>query len=444
MAAEFPSTLPSGIEIKSTLRDTAVNPEEFWNGRDANQVRDEVIAIARNLGPFGKFEPTFLDDEIFVASGTSFLGTTKLEFDGGQKTLAGSAFVWVDENGDIQSGPSFPSDPHVPVCEAIFSGVVIGEVVDERVMVDSSGGFTASGTGYTPTTPGDWDPVPTTVGEGLDILASGLENICADADGEDICYDPGDPGDWSPTPSGVGEALDQLGDRMDVLESASGIVAHADTHVKGGADVIDGDKIDVTYDPDLYTPTPSGSTWDDEDCLAGHLDGINEQLKADHEIGGHFHYAQGSADPSSPTPTEGDRYWNEVLHQEMRYDASRGKFLSVESVTIQFGRNGFVAPGSFYKGVDGLAMASGTGFPAFHSGTVVGIGYTRDDTDSATFQVLADGVSIAELLASGVLNEVDVSLDGDFDPGEVLSVKNKSGGSTTKDVQGWVKLRWRG
>ena len=48
-------------------------------------------------------------------------------------------------------------------------------------------------------------------------------------------------------------------------------------HIKGGSDELDGDKMDIDYNPSSYSPS-TGATHEDVDHLASHLKGIDEQL----------------------------------------------------------------------------------------------------------------------------------------------------------------------
>lgn len=53
---------------------------------------------------------------------------------------------------------------------------------------------------------------------------------------------------------------------------------HASNHVTGGSDEIDGDKVDIDWDPSNYTPTTSPSEADSVDNLTAHLAGIDAKL----------------------------------------------------------------------------------------------------------------------------------------------------------------------
>lgn len=76
-------------------------------------------------------------------------------------------------------------------------------------------------------------------------------------------------------------------------ESASGVVvqgndsrlsdartpsAHASTHITGAADEVDGDKIDIDWNPSNYTPATTPAEVDNVDNLVAHLYGIDQAL----------------------------------------------------------------------------------------------------------------------------------------------------------------------
>jgi hypothetical protein len=152
-------------------------------------------------------------------------------------------------------------------------------------------------------------------------------------------------------------------------------------------------------------------------------------------------YPPSATDPVGPA-SEGEHYFNTALDTMMQYDAGRSKWLSMESAIIQFGRNGNVPAGSYYRAINGATMSATIGYTAYFNGTIVSLGYTRSDTDAATFDVVEGGVSRATL-ASAAVSGVDNTLDGDFSAGGVLSVLNQAGGNTTSNVQGWVRVKWR-
>ena len=187
--------------------------------------------------------------------------------------------------------------------------------------------------------------------------------------------------------------------------------------------------------------TVNGITSNSNIILTGALDATGDIDNAG-TYNGIQHYTSSATDPTTPTPSDGDRYYNTALDMEMRYDNTRSKWLSVESSVMEFGRDGNTGGGSYYRGPGNRAYASDKGRTAEFDGTVVSVSYTRNDTDSATFEVTADGTGIATLASSAGTGK-DVTLNGDFTADQILGVKNQTGSNTTRHVLGWVRIRWR-
>ena len=176
-----------------------------------------------------------------------------------------------------------------------------------------------------------------------------------------------------------------------------------------------------------------GSVYDSKKITAGNFD----------MVAGQRNYGAQGSDPSSPTPVNGDIYYNTVLSQMMCYDGSRSKWLSIETSTIYFGRNGGTLAGVYYRGIDGMAFSSLWGFIAPYNGTVIGIGYTRSGTNAATFEVTADGVATGAELASSSSSGKSIVLNSNFSADAILGIRNKAASDTTYEVQGWVRIKWR-
>jgi hypothetical protein len=124
------------------------------------------------------------------------------------------------------------------------------------------------------------------------------------------------------------------------------------------------------------------------------------------------------------------------------YDGSRSKWLSQETSVVTFGRTGNTAAGAYYRVGDGLAFSSTIGRNAEWNGTVVSLTYVRSDTDSATFEVTADGTQIASLASTAIAGK-SLTLNANFNANAILGVRNLSGGNTTSNVAGWVRIKWR-
>jgi len=154
------------------------------------------------------------------------------------------------------------------------------------------------------------------------------------------------------------------------------------------------------------------------------------------------YYGALDADPVTLTPQDGDEYYNTVLDKKMFYDGGRTKWLSIETLSIFFGRSGITNAATYYRTVDGLAYSTTNGVYLPWNATIVGVGYTRDDTDAATFEVTADGVSAATL-ASTAIEGATTTLNDNVASGAVIGVRNQAGGNATSNVNGWIFLRWR-
>lgn len=161
------------------------------------------------------------------------------------------------------------------------------------------------------------------------------------------------------------------------------------------------------------------------------------------QINGIRHYPASAADPTTPTPSAGDIYYNTTINLEMRYDASRSKWLSTETAVFAFGRSGNTTAGNYYRGINGSTLSNIRGWTALYNGTVVSVGYTKSDTGTSTLQVTASGATVASLLAPGVTSVESNTLNGDFTQGAVLAGRNAAGGSTTNAVQAWCVVKWR-
>jgi len=148
-----------------------------------------------------------------------------------------------------------------------------------------------------------------------------------------------------------------------------------------------------------------------------------------------------AANPVGVVPGAGDYYYNSSLQMEMTYDSLRSKWLSIESTEFIFGRNGTTNIGQYYRTADGRVMTPTLGWYAVRSGTVVSLGYTRANALASTFEITADGVTIAAL-ASAATSGRSVSLNSDFTFGQVLGARNQNPGNVTTEVTGWVRVRW--
>jgi hypothetical protein len=125
---------------------------------------------------------------------------------------------------------------------------------------------------------------------------------------------------------------------------------------------------------------------------------------------------------------------------EMRYDDSRSKWLSVEAIMIDVSDQGTLNSGSYFQ-VGTLRMSATRGFVALFDGTVVGLGYTRTDTDAASFAVTEGGSTISTV-ASTATSGKDITLNDDFSQDGVLAIRN-DGANAMSDGIVWARVKWR-
>lgn len=158
-------------------------------------------------------------------------------------------------------------------------------------------------------------------------------------------------------------------------------------------------------------------------------------------------YGKSAANPAAPAPTDGDTYYNTALRLPMAYDASRSKWLSVESSEFHFGRDGNTALGQYYRAADGRVMgpvgAAFIGWYAIRSGTVISFAYTRSDNDAADFEIVNQTGAVLHTIPSSAFGGRDIAVNADFNFGDILAVRNKLTGSITSDVVGWLRVKWR-
>jgi len=175
----------------------------------------------------------------------------------------------------------------------------------------------------------------------------------------------------------------------------------------------------------------SGVIVDDSDnlTLPGTLNGVQ-------------HFASGSADPGVPTPADGDRYFNTSLKEDMRYDGSRSKWLSVGSLNVQAGRRGNTLAGSYYRAVDGMTFDGGHLGVCAPKGTLVYLGWSKGSAATATLEVLVGGVVVTTLTNPAAGSVASLTVNADFDAGN-MSFRNQTGGSTTTDVQVFAVFKRR-
>ncbi|MDB4278138.1 hypothetical protein N9917_00910 [Deltaproteobacteria bacterium] len=156
-------------------------------------------------------------------------------------------------------------------------------------------------------------------------------------------------------------------------------------------------------------------------------------------------FGKSAADPAgaSPAPADGDTYYNTSMRMNMVYDGLRTKWLSAESTSFHFGRDGNTKAGQYYRAADGRVMSATSGWYAERSGTIISMAYTRTNIAAANFDLMASGSSLTTV-ASSALGGRDISINEDFTFGQVLAVMNQTGGgATTSNVIAHIRVKWR-
>jgi len=151
--------------------------------------------------------------------------------------------------------------------------------------------------------------------------------------------------------------------------------------------------------------------------------------------------AQSSA-PSSPSPGNGDTYYDTTINSQMIYDGTRSKWLSVESCTFQYGSNKDREDQYLYM-PGNLQGNSNRGYATPLDATIVAIGYTRDDaSDTPTFQARSNGSSVAIIASAANITEgVDSTIN--IDVSAVDHINGYVSGDKAKHPTFWVRLKWR-
>jgi len=153
------------------------------------------------------------------------------------------------------------------------------------------------------------------------------------------------------------------------------------------------------------------------------------------------HYGALATNPSSPTPSDGDRYYNTTIHHEMIYDNSRSKWLSGTVLNEGVGRNGTNTASTYYRRFNGMVESPSEGAYC-QKGTIIFISMTTGRADNHTLEILRNGVVIGSLASGGAAIAVNNSANIDFDEG-VISFRNSAGSDTTRNLQAVIYYKLR-
>lgn len=151
-------------------------------------------------------------------------------------------------------------------------------------------------------------------------------------------------------------------------------------------------------------------------------------------------YPNSGTNPVSPTPAAGDTYYNTTLQMDMVYDGARSKWLSVTSDVLWGSDAGALTVGTFLQ-AGNVRMTAAFGYTAMYNGTVVGLGYTRSDSDASSWQVTSNGSTISTIATSATVGQSN-TLNDNFNQGSVLGIRNGGANSMSNTIV-WVRVRWR-
>jgi len=139
----------------------------------------------------------------------------------------------------------------------------------------------------------------------------------------------------------------------------------------------------------------------------------------------------------------GETYYNTVLHEEMFYDASRSKWLSIATLTIGFGRNGTTSAGAMLKTAGNVRMVKDIrGLLTKGKLTLVDWEASRVDVDAAKLIMYEGLVSIANL-DFGVTNAIVTTQNVDIAANKILSIEVDGGFNAITNCSGTYALKLR-
>jgi hypothetical protein len=239
------------------------------------------------------------DDPFNILDFRTAVGTEMVIEDVGdgvvRATLSGSTGVTVTDEGVTVTGTTFGTIDFVGAGVFVEGDGVSTATVTISGVVAHADTHISGGTdeidgdqldidwdpsNYTPNT----DPAEVDNADHLTAHLKGIDNALASAGTDVATYDEG------VELQSATESIDFVGEGVTATASGSGIRvdipgagvpgAHASTHLPGGGDEIDGDKLDIDWDPSNYTPSTDPAEVTSADHLTAHLKGIDDQLAA--------------------------------------------------------------------------------------------------------------------------------------------------------------------
>jgi len=166
-------------------------------------------------------------------------------------------------------------------------------------------------------------------------------------------------------------------------------------------------------------------------------------------------YSKGSINPGGSEVTSafpdvstgGEMFYRADLNQMFLYDASRGKWLSIDRATYTAGSNKITSSTTGYMDVGQGTMSSKTGFRMPKNGTILGATVqNRSNVSSSRQMTIRINNTISYTLTIPVSNPggaVGNNGNVDFSKDDIIQIVLESGGSTMRDIQASFEVAWR-
>ena len=151
----------------------------------------------------------------------------------------------------------------------------------------------------------------------------------------------------------------------------------------------------------------------------------------------------GSSFPA--VPTAGDMFYRPDLVQMFLYDASRGKWLSMDRATYTSGTASVLSSTTSYMSVGDGDMSSINGFRMPKNGTILGAAIQNRITVTSprTMSIRVNDVSVYSLTIPSGLGVVGTNANTNFNKNDIIQIAIEEGGTTIRDVITSVEVAWR-
>ncbi len=136
-------------------------------------------------------------------------------------------------------------------------------------------------------------------------------------------------------PASAEGSLIDLASEVAGLLPAGAIGAHGGAHVRGGADEMDGDTLDIDFSPANYTPDISPSEVSSTEHLTAHLKGVDKKLTSLAEKAGKVLLVTFTGNPKTAAVAFASSFADADYSTQLTCEASGGSQFSpcAESIT---------------------------------------------------------------------------------------------------------------